>query len=257
MNNKLQFNFADLIANERKIRNLSLTEMADEIGRDDKGKHYMSPSYLSRLENNKSDSPGFKNVALLISKLSLSIGDVFRSFGYGHLLENAEEIPSFEDVLRKSHIEAPLEKKEGMTIKKDFLNSIEKEILISLINNLFNFGASSDDESIDYLIDLINDAKKYKKARKLKATDRKDSFRLVDIPYLHYSIKCTYEFSTQMDFYNISQRELFDLFSSKYENINYLKGGNYNVVLREKNLSLNFNIKKRELTLLSISSFID
>ena len=86
--------FGDILFRERNKRGMSLKELADYVGFDEEEKHLLSPSYLNRMEKNEADNPSFRNVCLLVRKLSLDLNEVLLSFGFDDLIITEQSVKS-------------------------------------------------------------------------------------------------------------------------------------------------------------------
>jgi len=163
--------FGDILYRERNKRGISLKELADYIGFDENGKHLLSPSYLNRLEKKEADNPSFKNVCLIIKKLSLDINEVLLSFGFGDLIQTGQNIESnrIENIIRLNNIIAPLLQDSGDIVLEHHLDSIEKETLISIINTIFLLGVCTEDRLLYNITEVIRKIDIFRSNRQKKA----------------------------------------------------------------------------------------
>lgn len=249
--------FAKIIERERNKRELSLVELANYIGFDDKGKHLMSASYLNRLENNKADSPGFRNVCLLIDRLSLDVREVFKSFGYQKLFKDDKKWESIEEIIRYSSIKAPLYQDSGYVVKDGYLDFNEKEILLSIINAIFSIGVCTEESVLLNLTEIIKEIEEYRRHRKLKGKDFINRLFSDDIPYVNFSVKITSVAKSQIERLGITKEVFYETISSYHEKINKLKDGDFSLLIKEELLSVNITIDKIYLIINSISKYIE
>ncbi len=162
--------FGNILMRERTKRELSLKELADFIGKDDNKKYLLSISYLNRLEKNEADNPSFKNICLLTKALYLDLYEVFKSFGYGELVSKDDRlnIDKIDDIIRTMDINAPLPKEYGYVPDWELLDFKEKEILISIIMDIFSVGGNKDNRDLKYIFDIVRNIYEYKSLRKEK-----------------------------------------------------------------------------------------
>lgn len=254
--NNTRISFSDIISNERRKRGLSLVEFANYIGFDNKGNFLLSPSYLSKIENNKADSPGFKNVCLLTEKLSLDFRLVFASFGYGQLIKDYKKLENIEDIFKLSNIKVPLSQDAGCVIDY-FLDLNEKEILISIFSNIFNIGVCTEERILHNLEEVIKRINDYRSMRQENAKRILRQTVVDDIPYINFSIKVTDKAKSQMDFYGFTNEEINEIISSYHEFINQCRDGDLSILVKGHEVSINLTIDKTCLTINSISYYIE
>lgn len=156
--------FGDILARERKKRGLSLKEL-EKIMMDDNGNSpAITASYLNRLENNNKDNPSFKLVCSLCKTLNLDIKEVFKNFKYEYLI-NVEEYPDLAQLIRLNNFSAPLKVSDGIIKDTKILTPKEKEIIIELLEKVFLYGVSNNDDIVKNLKIIMDLLEEYRHSR--------------------------------------------------------------------------------------------
>ncbi|HEY8890194.1 MAG TPA: hypothetical protein VIM70_08040 [Clostridium sp.] len=170
--------FGKIIQRERKKLNKSLMDIEKDLTQkvkelDDKGvlvekdKALITASYMNRIENGNRENVSFSLVCVLIEKFNLDFNEVLKSFGHENILSDNSRQSSIESMIRINDIEVPAKIENGS--EKQLLNSIEKEILIRLINDVFEFGTANEENTMYVLKKIIDGLDDYRKSiRKLK-----------------------------------------------------------------------------------------
>lgn len=136
--------FGAILERVRKSENRSLKDLAELLGRDENDKYIVSPSYLNRLEKGEKENPSFKMVCHMIIRLGLNPVEVFKSFGYENILNHSNKLKSndIKDIIRTSDILAPIEVEGEL---KEYLNQMEKECLMRVIDDVLDYSVSDDE----------------------------------------------------------------------------------------------------------------
>ncbi|MBZ9689377.1 hypothetical protein G9F72_024065 [Clostridium estertheticum] len=169
--------FGKIIQRERKKLNKSLKDIEGELTVEveeiedgalvKKDKALITASYMNRIENGNRENVSFSLVCVLIEKFNLDFNEVLKSFGHENILSSNSRQSSIEAMIRINDIEVPAKIENGS--EKQLLNSIEKEILIRLINDVFDFGTANEENTMYVLKKIIEELDDYRKSiRKLK-----------------------------------------------------------------------------------------
>lgn len=256
MNDNNISSFGDILFRERNKRNMSLKELADYIGFDEHGKHLLSPSYLNRLEKNEADNPSFKNVCLLSKSLSLDLREVFKSFGYEELILDDKNLhlDRIQDIIRISDIKAPLIKVSEDWYMDDLLNFTEKEILISIIINIFNIGVCDDEEVIAYLTKVNENINDYRALRRETAYNKiNEMCYYEDIPDTALKF-CAFEGAEEIvEKAGLTMIDIYEVIKS-FINESYDIDGNFKITYKDKGLILDCIKDEYNVKLTSIES---
>jgi transcriptional regulator with XRE-family HTH domain len=124
----------------------------------------ITASYLNRIENESRANISFTMVCLLIKKFNLDLNEVFKSFDYEDIIAGNVKQSDIETMLRVNNFEAPI--KLGSKEDNKPLTNIEKEILIRIINNVYEFGTTHEENTMYTLKKLFEDLDDYRKSRR-------------------------------------------------------------------------------------------
>ncbi|OAA87792.1 hypothetical protein [Clostridium ljungdahlii] len=185
-NNSSNITFGSIIRRERKKSGKSLKEIEKEmtvkVKKVKDGKEVIeedaliTASYLNRIENENRVNVSFNLVCLLIKKFNLDLIEVFKSFGYGDIIannmkQNSIKQDDIETILKETNFEAPIII-DGKEEKKVLTNN-EKDMIATILNDVFKYGISNEESIVYVLTKLLNDMDCYKKSRKRLADDLK------------------------------------------------------------------------------------
>lgn len=170
-NNKPQF--GKIIERERLSRDLSLVGLSNLLGVDGNGKAYVSPSYINRIEKMERYNLKFSDICIFSKVLSLDLFEVFESFGFEELLSKVklDKNAKIEEILRAKKIEAPLVKDSKNQTISELLDFREKEIILSIINNIFEISIKGDESYMDLTFNITKKIDEYKNIREGKANN--------------------------------------------------------------------------------------
>lgn len=158
--------FGAILLRERKKQKMSLATLASKIDK--------TASYLNRLERGESLNPTFEVVCSLISNLSLDVREVFKSFGLENILPSNvnENLDKIEDIIRLSNIRTPLIRENDISIDEN-LGSNEKEIIISIIQNIFEFSIQKEisETSIKCIQEIVAEISEFKEERQNRVNE--------------------------------------------------------------------------------------
>lgn len=152
--------FGEIIQRERKKRGKTLKEVADELLVN--GESIITQSYLSRIENGNRANITINVLFALMDYFKLNPMEIFECFGYEHLLNVNTEIDELDMLIRVHNVKGlvPYEN----SIIKAVLESEQKERLIRIIQDTFNFGATKESNILYLLRKLIEDLEDYRKS---------------------------------------------------------------------------------------------
>jgi hypothetical protein len=254
--------FGNILLRERKRKNISLTEVAENIGKykeknknnkekddkekkdkDDKEKFYVTPSYLSRLESGDKLNPSFKLVCLMTTRLSLDFKEVLKSFGYENLLSNIDKnVNKIEDIIRLYNIKAPIDENEEEG-KETYLSYEEKESLIRIIKKVFLYGVCPAEAIVDYLGEIIGELEHYRYKRSGEMNRR---FNISDITF---EVRFDKKIKNLANSKGINEEQLFDMvqgLDSKLINKQgdfFIRNKDLNIIILCKRVENVINIK--------------
>lgn len=241
MNDNNILSFGDILFRERNKKNMSLKELADYIGFDEHGKHLLSPSYLNRLEKNEAHNPSFKNVCLLSKKLSLDLREVFKSFEYEELILDDKNLNlnRIQDIIRIVDIKAPLIRTYGDWSIDGLLSFAEKEILISIIINIFNIGVCDEKEVIYYLNKINEDINSYRNLRNEAGYNKIDEMcHYEDIQYTELKFAALEGVEKKIEEAGLTMKDIYRVIKS-FINDNYDIDGNFKITDKDNGIILN------------------
>lgn len=171
INKSNKISFGEIVQRERKKAGKSLKDIENELTIEEecivdgvktkKQKALVTASYLNRIENGSRDNISFSIVFYLIENLNLNINEVIKSFGFESVLSNEARYDSLESIIRINEINAPL--KSG---QKEPLDITEKEILIRLIEDIFEFGTTNEENTMYGLKKILDGLDYYRKSRR-------------------------------------------------------------------------------------------
>ncbi len=256
MEGKNLSSFGDILFRERNKRGMSLKELADYIGVDKNGKYLLSPSYLNRLEKKEAANPSFKNVCLIIRKLSLDLNEVLLSFGFSDLILTSKNIESnkIENIIRLNDIMAPLFQDGGCIILEHHLDLYEKETLISIINIIFSLGVCTEDRIFHNIIEVIRKTYIYRKNRQEKVNvffEEKENVIWDDVPKTDFKISINERLKKQIDKYGIDVSDIYMVIEKHKDNLDYIDG-KFTVKDKDKNMLLELKKKDYFIKVVSI-----
>ena len=156
-----QLSFGQIIQRERKKLGKSLKDIERDMTVD--GTPLITSSYLNRIENANRENISFPIVLKLIQAFNLDFNEVLKSFGYENVLPNSTKYNNIDTMVRVNDLIAPigLNSRQG----QEHLRSTEKEIIIRLIDDIFEFGATSEDNTMYTLRKIIDGLDDYRKSR--------------------------------------------------------------------------------------------
>jgi len=170
--NNENLSFGMIIQRERKKLGKSLKDIQEmltvEVEEIEDGvlekrdKVLISASYMNRIENGNRQSVSFPIVCILIETFHLDINEVLKSFGHENMLSGNDKQNSIEAMIRINNIDVPLKTDNGND--KQSLNTTEKEILIRIINDVFEFGTAGDENTMYVLKKIIEELDDYRKS---------------------------------------------------------------------------------------------
>lgn len=147
------FAFGDILRRSRNEQNLTLNELSDKTNGE------ITASYINRLETKKKTNPGFEVVCELCEALNLDLREVLQSFGYESLIKEYDQDATFsvEDLIRLYKVKLPgsLEQQKGYSLNKRLINTKEKEQLIQLINEIFDYSFAEESNAVEKLSSII------------------------------------------------------------------------------------------------------
>lgn len=168
-NNKISF--GEIVQRERKKAGKSLKDVENELTVKEEvikdgektiqDKALITASYLNRIENGSRENVSFAIVFYLIENLNLDINEVIKSFGFERVLSNDIKYDSIESMIRVSDVSVPIKSGE-----KQPLVGNEKEILIRLINDVFEFGTTTEENTMYVLKKILEELDDYRKSRR-------------------------------------------------------------------------------------------
>lgn len=149
--------FGEILRRERKKMNKTLNTMAEFLSEEVENDATITPSYLNRLETGDRDNPSFKLVCSIASKLGLDLNEVFKAFGFESLIQGIydKNYDDIEMIIRLSNIKAPIKKLKNGKIIYDYISDNEKEILIKVINKIFEYSIMNNDIKTNKIISEI------------------------------------------------------------------------------------------------------
>lgn len=172
VNNEV-LSFGKIIQRERKKSGKTLKDIEEELTVEveeiedgaliKKKKALITASYMNRIENgNRGDNISFYLVCILIEKFNLDFNEVLKSFGHENILSANSRQSSIEAMIRINDIDVPV--KTDNSNEKQSLSSIQKEILIRLINDVFDFGTANEENTMYVLKKIIEELDDYRKS---------------------------------------------------------------------------------------------
>ena len=166
--------FGKIISRERKKSKKSLKQIEEdltaekEVIKDGVTKKeevaLITASYLNRIENESRVNISFPMVCLLIKTFNLDLVEVFKSFGHEDLVDDNIKQKNIETMIRVNNFEVPI--KIGSQKGNKPLTNIQKEMVISILNNVFEFGTTDEDNTMYTLRKLFSDLDDYRKSRR-------------------------------------------------------------------------------------------
>lgn len=244
--NEIRDNFGAILARERRKENRSLKDLAEMLGYNEEGKYNITPSYLNRLEKGEKANPSFWMVCLMIDKLNLNIREVFKSFGFESILPSNinSETDSVEEIIRLSNIKATLSpNEEGL---KSYLSQEEKEALLSIINDVFNYGVCHPEDEAYYIGEVIGGLELFRFQR-MKYYEK--SF---EVTGEEYKLKFDRNIKSSLNKIGIEDEQIFDIvqdFNDKLLN----KEGKFIVRSNKLGITIVFNKSGNTFTILDVS----
>jgi transcriptional regulator with XRE-family HTH domain len=161
--------FGQILLRERKKRGYSLQKLAEEIEKVKGKDEAVTSSYLNKLEKSDKANPSFKVVWYLTEILNLDFSEVLNSFGCNDTKVSESKLNNLDQFIRVSDIKAPLYYEGVEPPEIASLTSIEKEMIIRLINDIFVFSVVDSDNVMYALKNLIGDLDDYRKNRMITA----------------------------------------------------------------------------------------
>lgn len=171
INKSNKISFGEIVQRERKKAGKSLKDIETELTIEEEviidgvktieTNTLVTASYLNRIENGSRENVSFAIVFYLIENLKLDINEVIKSFGFENVLSNDTKHDSIESIIRINEINAPV--KSG---QKEPLNITEKEILIRLIEDIFEFGTTNEGNTMYGLKKILDGLDDYRKSRR-------------------------------------------------------------------------------------------
>lgn len=156
--------FGLIVQRERNRQGLSLAKLSSLLNNE------IDPSYINRLEKEQKN-PSFKVVCLLTSALNLDVREVFRSFGFAHLITNYDEDAMFsmEEFIRLHKLRHPSADR--------LINKEEQEVLIKIIHEVFEISQSK--AWLDQLVPLL------KEVQKLRDIHERGNTEIIEVQFLN------------------------------------------------------------------------
>lgn len=156
--------FGLIVQRERNRQGLSLAKLSSLLNNE------IDPSYINRLEKEQKN-PSFKVVCLLTSALNLDVREVFRSFGFDHLITNYDEeaIFSVEEFIRLHKLKNPLDNR--------IINNEEQETLIKIIHTVFELSYAE--------VDLGQLSPLLKEIQKLREIHLRESTECIEVTFMN------------------------------------------------------------------------
>ncbi len=174
INNSINLSFGKIIQRERiKLgkslkdveKDLSKKEIVIKDGKEvEEEKAQITASYLNRIENEGRTNISLYMIYLLMKEFSLDVYEVFKSFGYDDVLPQNNKFESIERMIRINDFEAPV--RLGNTEYNKPLTSLETDILINIVKNVFEFGTADEENTIYVLKKLLSELDEYRKSRR-------------------------------------------------------------------------------------------
>jgi transcriptional regulator with XRE-family HTH domain len=175
--NNESLSFGSILKRERKKLGKSLKEIEKDLTVEveeledgvlvKKDKALVTASYMNRIENGNREGVSFSIACILIEKFNLDFNEVLKSFGHENILSSNSRQGSIEAMIRINDIEVPTKIDNGKP--KQLLSSMGKEILIRVINDVFEFGTANEENTMYVLKKIIEELDDYRKSvRKLK-----------------------------------------------------------------------------------------
>ncbi|MCM3390615.1 helix-turn-helix domain-containing protein [Ureibacillus chungkukjangi] len=148
--NENEFIFGRLVKRSRTEQNLTLQELSNKTNGE------ITASYINRLESGNKSKPGFDVVCELCNALSLDIREVLQSFGYESLIKEYDQdaIYSLEEFIRLHKVKLP-GSIEQIKEADRLINPEEQELLIELINTVFDYSFVNESQAVEKLSSII------------------------------------------------------------------------------------------------------
>ncbi|MFD1203628.1 helix-turn-helix domain-containing protein [Sporosarcina contaminans] len=156
--------FGLIVQRERNRQGLSLAKLSSLLNNE------IDPSYINRLEKEQKN-PSFKVVCLLTSALNLDVREVFRSFGFDHLITNYDEdaVFSIDEFIRLHKLKNPLDNR--------IINNEQQETLIKIIHTVFE---------LSYVeVDLGQLSPLLKEIQKLREIHLCETTECIEVPFMN------------------------------------------------------------------------
>lgn len=156
--------FGVIVQRERNRQGLSLAKLSSLLNNE------IDPSYINRLEKEQKN-PSFKVVCLLTSALNLDVREVFRSFGFDHLITNYDEdaVFSIDEFIRLHKLKNPLDNR--------IINNEQQETLIKIIHTVFE---------LSYVeVDLGQLSPLLKEIQKLREIHLRETTECIEVPFMN------------------------------------------------------------------------
>lgn len=168
--------FGEIVKRERKQMEMSLAKVAEAVTNIDND-HKINPSYINRLEKGEQSNPSFVIVALLSTVLGLDMREVFRSFGFEHLIEGFDSEAEFtlEELIRLHTLKIVRGVENDNETPQKILNNEEKEAIIKVLEAIFDY--TLDDTSIDKLIHVLEELDKLRQIQ-VRESNQQDSIEV-------------------------------------------------------------------------------
>lgn len=174
IDNSINLSFGKIIQRERiKLgkslkdveKDLSKKEIVIKDGKEvEEEKAQITASYLNRIENEGRNNLSLYMIYLLMKEFSLDVYEVFKSFGYDDVLSQNHKFESIERMIRINDFEAPV--RLGNNEYNKPLTSLETDILINIVKNVFEFGTTNEENTIYVLKKLLSELDEYRKSRR-------------------------------------------------------------------------------------------
>lgn len=249
--NEVKDNFGAILARERKKENKSLKDLAEILGRNQEGKYNITASYLNRLEKGEKENPSFWMVCLMIDRLNLNVREVFKSFGFENVLPPAIDVKTtnIKEIIRLSDIKAPLSLNEGESVE-GFLTQEEKESLLSIIKESFNYSVCDAEDELYYASHVVGSLEYFKHERQ-KYFDQ--SFEVLGE---QYKLKFSRSIKILLDKIGIEDEQILDIVQKFNDKLLNKKG---KFMLRDAELGIIISFSKAEnvLTILDVTNEIE
>ncbi|WPC42807.1 hypothetical protein [Clostridium sp. JS66] len=174
IDNNVKLSFGKMVQRERIKLDKSLKDVEKDLTKKEKiiqdgkeveiDKPQITASYLNRIENEGRNNLSLYMVYLLMKEFNLDVYEVFKSFGYDDVLPQNNKFESIERMIRINDFEAPV--RLGNKEYNKPLTSMQTEILISIIRNVFEFGTTNEENTMYVVKKLLSDLDDYRKSRR-------------------------------------------------------------------------------------------